>query len=561
MPISIKAKLLFAGLISCLAVLVLALVNMYSANQGTKALFSVYEGQVAPSSALNEMERTLKEVSFRLSGVLLDQVSPNGSLNHLGEARKTIPQQWLLFRDRVQHDVTDKEIQESIARIDKQVAALPDFFDKLEAGYKNDDRDALATLLEDEWPIFQANILNPAARLIAYQQSTVKAAYEAGRVRGERQVYTGMALFAVSLLVVAATLFFTTHSIVRPLGKAIALAETIAEGNLDAHIDQVASGDEIGQLMRALKGMNEGLVTVVGRIRTGTDSITTASREIAAGNADLSTRTEAQASSLEETASSIEELTSTVKQNADNARLASQLVGEAANVAERGGRVVNEVVETMTSIDQDSHRISEIVSVIDGIAFQTNILALNAAVEAARAGEQGRGFAVVAAEVRNLAQRSATAAKEIKTLIENTVAKVAAGSQQAADAGKTMEEIVAAVQKAASSMNEIAAASREQSAGIEQVNQAVGQMDQMTQQNAALVEEAAAAAESLQDQAAKLADAVSFFQTGHARPSGGSKPHPRQPASRPAPAPRARTTLSTPQMAAACGGNDEWETF
>jgi methyl-accepting chemotaxis protein len=258
--------------------------------------------------------------------------------------------------------------------------------------------------------------------------------------------------------------------------------------------------------------MEDTLTDLVGRIKTATDSIVTASGQIAAGNQDLSSRTEQQASSLEETAASMEELTSTVKQNADNARQANQLAASASAVAVKGGEVVSQVVDTMASINASSRKIVDIIGVIDGIAFQTNILALNAAVEAARAGEQGRGFAVVASEVRSLAQRSAAAAKEIKTLIGDSVEKVEEGSKQVAQAGKTMEEIVDSVKRVTDIMGEITAASQEQTSGIEQINQAITQMDQVTQQNAALVEEAAAAAGSLQEQASSLVQAVSVFK-------------------------------------------------
>jgi methyl-accepting chemotaxis protein len=254
------------------------------------------------------------------------------------------------------------------------------------------------------------------------------------------------------------------------------------------------------------------LRNIVSEVRSGTDSISIASTEIAAGNQDLSARTEQQAASLEETASSMEELTSTVKQNADNARQANQLAGAAASVARKGGDVVAEVVGTMESIDASSRKIVDIITVIDSIAFQTNILALNAAVEAARAGEQGRGFAVVASEVRNLAQRSAAAAKEIKELIGDSVDKVNAGTRLVSDAGNTMQDIVSSVQRVSDIISEITAASAEQSSGIDEVYKAVGQMDQVTQQNAALVEEAAAAAEAMQNQASSLAQVVSVFK-------------------------------------------------
>ena len=291
---------------------------------------------------------------------------------------------------------------------------------------------------------------------------------------------------------------------------AASLARSVAQGDLSTRIP-VAPGDQTS-IVSALGHMCDALADVVSQVRRNSDSIATGSREIAQGNADLSQRTEEQASSLEETASSMEELTSTVKQNAENARQANQLAVGASDVAVKGGDVVKQVVTTMNGISESSKKIADIIGTIDGIAFQTNILALNAAVEAARAGEQGRGFAVVATEVRNLAQRSAAAAKEIKELITDSVSKVDAGSQLVDDAGRTMDEIVTSVKRVTDIMGEITAASQEQSSGIEQVNQAITQMDEVTQQNAALVEEAAAAAESMQEQAQNLAQAVSVFR-------------------------------------------------
>ncbi|WP_285412881.1 methyl-accepting chemotaxis protein [Variovorax sp. efr-133-TYG-130] len=349
--------------------------------------------------------------------------------------------------------------------------------------------------------------------LAQHQREKIEAA--AKRIGADYMAGRTTLIVLASIAVVLGALFAWRLSvgIVRPLGHALEVAETVAAGDLSADI-RVESRDEAGQLMQALKNMNESLAKVVGEVRTGTETIATASGQIASGNQDLSSRTEQQASSLEQTAASMEELTSTVKQNADNARQANQLAVSASEVAVKGGSVVSQVVDTMGSINASSKKIVDIIGVIDGIAFQTNILALNAAVEAARAGEQGRGFAVVASEVRSLAQRSAAAAKEIKTLIGDSVEKVEEGSKQVAEAGRTMEEIVGSVKRVTDIMGEITAASQEQTSGIEQINQAITQMDQVTQQNAALVEEASAAAQSLQEQAGSLSQVVGVFQLG-----------------------------------------------
>ncbi|QQN37574.1 MCP four helix bundle domain-containing protein (plasmid) [Rahnella aceris] len=316
---------------------------------------------------------------------------------------------------------------------------------------------------------------------------------------------------ALAILMAAALGYFLTRSITRPLHTAVKVAENVAAGDLTTQI-QVMSQDETGQLMQGLKNMNENLLKIVTEVRAGANAITSASSEIAAGNLDLSSRTEQQASSLEETASAMEQMTATVKQNADNARQANLLAAQASRVAVQGGEVVGEVVNTMEGINTSSRKIVDIIAVIDGIAFQTNILALNAAVEAARAGEQGRGFAVVASEVRNLAQRSASAAKEIKVLIDDSVAKVDNGTQLVAKAGATMAEVVSSVKNVTDIVGEIAIASNEQSTGIEEINKAITQMDEVTQQNAALVQEASSAAYSLNEQAERLSQAISIFK-------------------------------------------------
>ena len=371
----------------------------------------------------------------------------------------------------------------------------------------------------------------------------------------------------VGIVVVGMLLaLWVARSVARPLVEAVGVARQVAAGDLTAHI-VVQSQDETGQLMQALKDMNASLQNLVGQVRSGTDTIATASSQIAAGNQDLSSRTEEQASSLEETASSMEELTSTVKQNADNARQANTMALTSSSIAIEGGKVVGEVVGTMASINASSRKIVDIIAVIDGIAFQTNILALNAAVEAARAGEQGRGFAVVATEVRNLAQRSAAAAKDIKVLIGDSVEKVEAGSKLVDQAGRTMDDIVASITRVTDIMSEITAASNEQSAGIEQVNQAIAQMDQVTQQNAALVEEATAAAESMQEQAASLSEVVSVFKLDAASVAARAP----RPAPQPAPqaaapqAARVAAPVMAPRKLASAARSpapaDEWESF
>ncbi|MFC7517949.1 methyl-accepting chemotaxis protein [Herbaspirillum sp. GCM10030257] len=358
--------------------------------------------------------------------------------------------------------------------------------------------------------------INAEGGNLAYQQA--QETYATSRI-------WMLCLIGASVVLGILLALWIAYIISRPLNFAVATAKRVASGDLTATIE-VRSNDETGQLIRALKDMNDSLVRMVGDVRASTNTIVTASEEIASGNFDLSSRSEQQASSLQQTASSMEQLTVTVKQNADNATQASELAVTASDVAGRGGEVVSQVIETMASINDSSKKIVDIISVIDGIAFQTNILALNAAVEAARAGEQGRGFAVVASEVRSLAQRSAGAAKEIKTLIDDSVSKTAAGSRLVEQAGKTMDEVVDSVLRVTHIIGEITTASREQRTGIEQINQAVAQIDQATQQNAALVEQASAATEAMQEEAGKLMGVVKVFKLddiGLMQASGSSR--------------------------------------
>ncbi|WP_238913849.1 methyl-accepting chemotaxis protein [Achromobacter insolitus] len=414
------------------------------------------------------------------------------------------------------------EYYKSLARPAEAAETLKEIDESYEALVRQGLTPLVAALEKADMPAYQKQVQTVQdslegryARAIEgfdfWRASKTLDAHEVAQVRYQFVLMAVGAGGVIAALLVFATYVFLRRRVLLPLKEAGHHFDRIAGGDLTARVD-VRNTNEIGQLFAALKRMQESLTRTVASVRRGVDEINVGSHEIAAGNTDLSSRTEQQAASLEETAASMEQLASTVKQNADNARQANQLAASASDVAERGGSAVSEVVSTMQEISGSSRKISEIVSVIDGIAFQTNILALNAAVEAARAGEQGKGFAVVAGEVRSLAQRSAQAAKEIKGLIEDSVTKVGAGSEQVERAGATMQEIVASVKRVTDIMGEISAASEEQSSGIDQVNRAVSQMDEVTQQNAALVEEAAAAAGSLQEQAQRLAEAVAVFK-------------------------------------------------
>ena len=380
----------------------------------------------------------------------------------------------------------------------------------VELGLANKTEEATRALVNDLSKA-QTAWLGAVNALVEFEEKlNAEAAVEAGEAYvAARSIVIGVSL--VALVLGALIAWRLTVGITHPIAQAVRVAQTVAAGDLTSRVN-VTGSDETGQLLSALKAMNTELVRVVSQVRASSDSISTGATQIATGNADLSQRTEEQASNLEETAASMDELTSTVQANAETARQASQLASSASEVAARGGKVVGEVVTTMQQITDSSRKIGDIIGVIDGIAFQTNILALNAAVEAARAGEQGRGFAVVASEVRSLAGRSAEAAKEIKTLIGASVERVEAGTRLVDDAGSTMADIVSQVKRVADLIGEISAATSEQSSGIGQVGEAVTQLDQVTQQNAALVEESAAAADSLNQQASRLVQAVSVFK-------------------------------------------------
>ncbi len=424
--------------------------------------------------------------------------------------------------------------------------------------------------------------------LVALQQKMLSTAIQKGKAEGELAMTVGGIALALVIALGLLLSAWLVRQLTAPLARAVELAETIAAGDLtkDVHDDRQ---DELGQLLRSLNAMTQKLRSLVGEVRNGVDSVSSAASQIATGNQDLSARTEQTAANLEETAASMEELTATVTQSADTARQANQLAATAVQAAERGGDVVGQVVTSMDQINVASRKINDIIGVIDGIAFQTNILALNAAVEAARAGEQGRGFAVVAGEVRSLAGRSAEAAKEIKVLITESVNKVDVGSAQVAQAGESMQEIVSSVRRVTDLIGEITASSHEQRDGIAQVNHAVSNLDQMTQQNAALVEESSAAATSMNEQAKRLAEVVAVFNVGQSlavaaarQPvvarATASKPAATQAATKPAvtgsqpaarkpvakkveEAPKLLRAVPADSKAAATTSDDDWETF
>ena len=489
-----------------IVVLVLSQATLDHVNRSTRDIVQQRMPKIdAVTSVLNEVNN----VSIALRNLMLNDDPADRKLQtaNVMKARQAI--QTLLdqakgvLTDAAERDRYNETVENNI----KFVRDQDELLKRVDAG---DIEGAKAYLNDAFRPLLLAYKKGLNEQLKAQKAAIAEAGAQAEATYASTRLL--MAGLGVAILALAGAIAWAiSSSITRPVAQALEVANTVAAGDLTSRIE-VTSRDEMGQLLRALKAMNESLARTVHTVRSGTETIATASSEVAAGSMDLSSRTEQQAGSLEETASSMEELTSTVKQNADNARQANMLAESASNVAARGGAVIEQVVDTMRDIHDASGKIADIIGVIDGIAFQTNILALNAAVEAARAGEQGRGFAVVAGEGRNLAQRSAAAAREIKALIVDSTGKVETGSKLVGDAGSTMREIVDSVRRVTDIMTEISAASAEQSGGIEQINQAITQMDEVTQQNAALVEQTSAAAEAMQDQAARLAQAVSVFR-------------------------------------------------
>ena len=527
--ITIKTRLVFVLAFLGMQLVIGAVIGLVSLGNANTAMQSVYEDRLVPLAQLDTIIRLLERNQLNIAAALTAE--PQEAARLLAEVDNNVAEVTRNWEAYMATRLTDEEKVLAAKFVAARQASLAGGLGAAMAALRAGDRDSARTLLHGPVKQLFAPVREGVNQLIELQRAVAEQEY-----KGARDTYALVrTLFIVGVtlgLMLAAVIgTLLVRAIVRPLDRAVRFAEAVSAGDLSQRIE-AGSRDEMGRLMNALQGMNDGLVRIVGQVRSGAESIASASGQIAAGNLDLSSRTEEQASSLEETASSMEELTSTVKQNADNAREANGLAQSASEVALKGGAVVADVVTTMESINESARKIVDIIAVIDGIAFQTNILALNAAVEAARAGEQGRGFAVVAAEVRNLAQRSASAAREVKDLIGDSVNKVEAGSRLVDDAGATMTEIVERVRRVTDIMGEITTASHEQTLGIEQINAAIAQMEDVTQQNASLVEEAAAASQALGEQTGHLAQLVSVFKLDgqeQARPVAISAPAPRMP--------------------------------
>jgi methyl-accepting chemotaxis protein-1 (serine sensor receptor) len=560
--LTIKTRLAFVIGLLCLTSLVVGLVGLRDLGTTNDALKTVYNDRLVAIGQLSEVLTLIQQNQNALSTAASGQPEQLPAvIDEVDQRIQAISAKWGEYMATF---LTPQEKVLAQAFAENRKKFVEHGLKPVLAAFRAKDMPAAVAVVHGALGHTYVPLRESMKALVKLQLEVGKSEYDAAIARFQTAKMIAIALISLSLVCGAAIGIWLTRGITRSLAEALRIANSVAAGNLTEQI-HIESNDEIGQLLVALQKMNAGLVEIVSEVRSGTDMIATASSQIAAGNLDLSSRTEEQASSLEETASSMEELTSTVKQNADNARQANSLAETASQVASRGGDVIGHVVETMGEINNSARKIVDIIGVIDGIAFQTNILALNAAVEAARAGEQGRGFAVVASEVRNLAQRSAAAAKEIKLLIGDSVERVDAGSKLVNEAGTTMHDIVESVRRVTDIMGEITAASQEQTSGIDQINQAITQMDQVTQQNAALVEEASAASEAMQEQAAKLAQVVSVFKLDSSRIAPVRiAPAPARRAISVAPRavkPAQPSRIAAAKVSVASGAGSDWEEF
>jgi methyl-accepting chemotaxis protein-1 (serine sensor receptor) len=563
--LSIKLRLILTMMFMGVLLIIGGAMGVFGLQTTNNTLQNVYTNQMPSSNAINVMMTRLLQARAALNRVAMrpDEASAEATIKRAENFYTQSDDEWKKYLALPVENDAEKKLSDEVTA--KRITYLQAANQQLTSALREHRIDEAEVILLNKLSSLYQDLTKSTDALIALQMENAAAGYDQSQSLFAKFRIAAIAGVLFGLLAVAISAFFLIRAINQPLQEMMVHFEAISGGDLTSNIE-VKSKNEMGTLMLGLQKMQTRLTETVSQVREGSTAIGAATTQIAAGNLDLSSRTEQQAASLEETASSMEELTSTVKQNADNARQANQLAVTASTVAVKGGAVVADVVDTMDSINTSAKKIVDIIGVIDGIAFQTNILALNAAVEAARAGEQGRGFAVVASEVRNLAQRSAAAAKEIKSLIDDSVTKVDAGSKLVAQAGATMTEVVDSVKHVTDIMAEILAASQEQSAGIEQVNTAIVQMDEVTQQNAALVEEAAAAAASLNDQASNLSAVVSVFKlNGHASSAQRISPQarPKVLASRPsvAPAKRSIATTTPAKIASNKDSDGDWEQF